>query len=158
MKIALGNDHAAVELKKYLVEKITAAGHEVIDVGVNSTESVDYPVYGAAGAHEVAQGRADRALLICGTGVGIGISANKVPGIRCAICSEPYSAEMSRRHNDANALAIGARVVGPDLAWMIVETWLAAEYEGGRHDRRVELINDLDGDTPDTTEVPRCPA
>lgn len=144
MKIALGNDHAAVELKQYLIGKITEAGHEVIDVGVNSNDSVDYPVFGAAAAHEVVEGRADRALLICGTGVGIGISANKVPGIRCAICSDPYSAEMSRRHNDANALAIGARVVGFDLAWMIVETWLAAEFEGGRHERRVNLIRDLD--------------
>ncbi|NLT29863.1 MAG: ribose 5-phosphate isomerase B [Propionibacterium sp.] len=144
MKIALGNDHAAVELKQYLAEKITEAGHEVIDLGVNSTDSVDYPVYGAAAAREVAEGRADRAVLICGSGVGIGISANKVPGIRCVICSEPYSAEMSRRHNDANALAIGARVVGFDLAWMIVDTWLTAEFEGGRHERRVNLIKDLD--------------
>ena len=144
MKIALGNDHAAFELKQYLAEKITEAGHEVIDLGVNSTDSVDYPVYGAAAAREVAEGRADRAVLICGSGVGIGISANKVPGIRCVICSEPYSAEMSRRHNDANALAIGARVVGFDLAWMIVDTWLTAEFEGGRHERRVNLIKDLD--------------
>lgn len=144
MKIAMGNDHTAIgmknEVKKFLEEK----GYEVIDLGTNSTESCDYPVYGEKVAMAVASGETDLGIAICGTGVGISLACNKVNGIRCCVCSEPYTAKLSRMHNNSNVLAFGARVIGDEMAKMITEEWLNAEYEGGRHQRRVDLVMDIE--------------
>lgn len=144
MKIAMGNDHTAIgmknEVKKFLEEK----GYEVIDLGTNSTESCDYPVYGEKVAMAVASGEADLGIAICGTGVGISLACNKVNGIRCCVCSEPYTAKLSRMHNNSNVLAFGARVIGDEMAKMITEEWLNVEYEGGRHQRRVDLVMDIE--------------
>ncbi len=144
MHIVVGNDHAGPDLKNHIKQHLSDLGHTVTDVGTNSFESTDYPDHAAQAAALVVSGEADLGILICGTGVGIGISANKVHGIRCATCSEPYSAVMSRRHNNANMLSMGARVVGPDLALMIVDAFLSGEFEGGRHQRRVDKITSLD--------------
>lgn len=142
--IAVACDHAALDMKRNLLELLDEMGLEYHDYGTYSCESCDYPVYAARAARAVAGGECDRGLLICGTGVGISLAANKVKGIRCVTCSEPYSAEMSRRHNNANMLAIGARVVGSDLARMIVRIWLTTDFEGGRHQRRVDMITALE--------------
>lgn len=144
MKIAIGCDHVGYELKKKVIDHLTEKGHEVVDFGTNSTERTDYPIYGEKAANAVASGECDRGIVICGTGIGISISANKVKGIRCVVCSEPYSALLSRQHNDTNMLAFGSRVVGGDLALMIVDAWLSGEYEGGRHARRVQMISDIE--------------
>lgn len=142
--IALGCDHGGYglmqEVKKYLDEH----NLEYKDYGTFSEESCDYPVYGEKAARAVASGECDRGILICGTGIGISISANKIKGIRCALCGDCFSAEMTRRHNDANMLAMGARVTGPGLALKITETFLQTGFDGGRHQRRVELITDLE--------------
>ena len=119
-------------------------GHEVIDLGTNSTESCDYPIYGEKVGRAVASGEADLGIAICGTGLGISLAANKVKGIRACVCSEPYTARLSRLHNNANVLAFGSRVVGSELAKMIVETWLEAGFEGERHARRVQMIMDIE--------------
>ena len=140
MKIVIGCDHAAYEMKEAVKAKLEADGYEVMDVGCHSNESVDYPKYGHAVGKAVASGEADKGIAICGTGIGISLAANKVRGIRCAVCSEPYSAKLSRQHNNSNMLAFGARVVGIELAKMIVDAWLTASFEGGRHQRRVDLI------------------
>lgn len=144
MKIGIGNDHSALELKAEIIEFIESKGHEVIDFGTNTAESCDYPIYGEKVARAVANKEVDCGILICGTGLGISLAANKVKGIRCAVCSEPFTAKMSRAHNDCNMLAFGARVVGAELAKMIVDTWLSTEFEGGRHQRRVDLIMDIE--------------
>lgn len=144
MKIGIGNDHSALELKAEIIELLEARGHEVVDYGTNSTESCDYPVYGEIVGKAVANGEVERGILICGTGLGISLAANKVRGIRAAVCSDTYTAKMSRAHNDCNILAFGARVVGAELAKMIVEVWLDTEFEGGRHQRRVDLIMDVE--------------
>ena len=144
MKIALGSDHGGYHLKeairKYLDEKNIA--YE--DFGTNSTASVDYPEFGAKVAEAVVSGACDRGILCCGTGIGISISANKVPGIRCAVVTETYSAKMSREHNNANVLALGERVVGEGLALEIVEVWLNTEFAGDRHARRVNMLGDIE--------------
>ena len=119
-------------------------GYEVINYGTDSTESCDYPVYGEKVGQAVASKEVDLGILICGTGVGISLAANKVKGIRAVVCSEPYSARLSRQHNNTNILALGARVVGIELAKMIIEEWLNAEFEGGRHQRRVDMIMDIE--------------
>ena len=144
MKIAIGCDHVGYELKKRVMDHLIGKGHEVVDFGTDSTERTDYPIYGERAANAVASGECDRGIVICGTGIGISISANKVKGIRCVVCSEPYSALLSRQHNDTNMLAFGSRVVGGDLALMIVDAWLSGEYEGGRHARRVQMISDIE--------------
>ena len=144
MKIAIGCDHVGYELKKRVIDHLTEKGHEVVDFGTDSTERTDYPIYGEKAANAVASSECDRGIVICGTGIGISISANKVKGIRCVVCSEPYSALLSRQHNDTNMLAFGSRVVGGDLALMIVDAWLSGEYEGGRHARRVQMISDIE--------------
>lgn len=144
MKIAIGNDHSAVDLKNTIMEYLTDLGHEVINLGTDSTESCDYPVYGEKVGRAVADGLADLGIAICGTGVGISLAANKVKGIRACVCSEPYTARLSRMHNNSNVLAFGARVVGDELAKMIVKEWLDAEYEGGRHQRRVDMLMDIE--------------
>ncbi len=146
MKIVIASDHTALDLKHELIKEIESLGHGVTDLGPHSAERTDYPLYGAAAANQVADGTYDLGVVICGSGVGIGIAANKVPGIRCCTCSEPYSAMMSRQHNDANMLALGARVVGNELARMIVRLWLETPYEGGRHARRVDQLKQLDQD------------
>lgn len=144
MKIAIGNDHVAVEMKQQITEHLQAKGIEVINFGTDSSERCDYPVYGEAVANAVAKGEVDCGILICGTGVGISLSANKVKGIRAVVCSEPYSARLSKQHNNTNILAFGARVIGIELAKMIVDEWLAAEFEGGRHQKRVDMIKAIE--------------
>ncbi len=144
MKIGIGNDHVALEMKNEIKEYLIQKGHQVTDYGTHSPERCDYPKYGELVAKAVASEEVDRGILICGTGVGISLAANKVRGIRTVVCSEPYSAGLSREHNDTNILAFGARVVGIELAKMIVDTWLSAEFEGGRHARRVEMIREIE--------------
>lgn len=144
MKIAIGNDHAATELKMHVMEYLKQKGHEVVNFGTDTTDSVDYPIYGEKVARAVAAGEFDRGILICGTGVGISLAANKVKGIRCVVCSETYSAKYSRLHNNTNILAFGARVVGPGLADELVDAFIDTEFEGGRHERRVQLISDIE--------------
>ena len=140
MKIAIGNDHTALELKQEIIAHLKERGYEIVNYGTDSPESCDYPVYGEKAARAVAAGEADLGVLICGTGVGISLAANKVHGIRAVVCSEPYSAALARRHNNANIVAFGARVVGAELAKMIVDSFLDAKFEGGRHQRRVDMI------------------
>lgn len=140
MKIAMGNDHSAVEMKKEIKAYVEGKGYQVIDFGTDHTESCDYPIYGEKVGRAVASGEADLGILICGTGVGISLAANKVKGVRACVCSEPFSAKLSKQHNNTNILAFGARVVGIELAKMIVDEWLAAEFEGGRHQRRVDML------------------
>lgn len=143
-KLAIGNDHVAVamknEIKAYLEEK----GYEVINVGTDSTDRFNYPVSGYKVAKMVASGEVDGGILICGTGVGISLSANKVRGIRAVVCSEPYSARLSRQHNNTNIVAFGARAIGIETAKDIVDAWLGAEYEGGRHQRRIDMIAEIE--------------
>ena len=131
-------------MKKEILAHLEEKGYQVIDIGTNSPESCDYPVFGERAGKMVASGEADLGILICGTGVGISLAANKVKGVRACVCSEPYSAKLSRMHNDTNILAFGARVVGTELAKMIVDEWLAAEFEGGRHKRRVDMIMEIE--------------
>ena len=143
-KLAIGNDHTAVEMKKELKAYLEEKGYEVINVGTDSTESFPYPVSGYKVAKMVASGQADGGILICGTGVGISLAANKVKGIRCCVCSEPYSAKLSKQHNNSNIIAFGARVIGIEMAKMIVDEWLNAEFLGGRHQTRVDMIMDIE--------------
>lgn len=140
MKIAIGNDHSAVELKNIIMDFLKEKGFEVLNLGTDSTDSTDYPVYGEKVGRAVVSGEADLGIAICGTGLGISLAANKVKGIRACVCSEPYTARMSRLHNNCNVLCFGARVVGSELAKMIVEEWLKTSFEGGRHQRRVDQI------------------
>ena len=144
MKIVIGNDHTALAMKKEIVKFLEEKGHTVLNVGTDSPERADYPIYGEKAAQLVARGEADCGILICGTGVGISLAANKVRGIRAVVCSEPYSAKLSKQHNNTNMLAFGARVIGPELAKMIVEEWLNAEFEGERHQRRVDMIMEIE--------------
>jgi len=144
MKIGIGNDHVAYQLKLEIVEHLKELGHEVVDFGHHNEERTDYPIYGEAVANAIVKGEVDCGVLICGTGVGISIAANKVNGIRAVVCSEPYSAMLSEQHNNSNIVAFGARVVGSELAKMIVDSWLDASYEGDRHGRRVDLIKEIE--------------
>ena len=144
MKIVVGSDHAAYELKEAIKEKLTAEGHEVIDVGCDSPESVDYPKYGHAVGRTVASGDAERGIAVCGSGIGISIACNKVPGIRAALCTSVEMAEMCRRHNNANVVCMGARMISQELAFDIVDKWMTTEFEGGKHLRRINEIEDLD--------------
>ena len=133
MKLAIGNDHAAVEMKNEIMDYLEGKGIEVVNVGTDTAERFDYPVAGDRVAKLVASGAVDGGVLICGTGVGISLAANKVRGVRAVVCSEPYTAKLSKQHNNTNIVAFGARVVGTELAKMIVDEWLNAEFEGGRH-------------------------
>ena len=144
MKIAIGADHGGYRLKEEIKKHLLEWGHEVADMGCHSADSVDYPDYAAPVAREVARGRYDRGILICGTGIGMSIAANKVKGVRCALVHDVYSAKMTRLHNDSNVLALGERVIGPGLAVEIVKTWLDTPFEGGRHKRRLEKIGVLE--------------
>ena len=140
MIIGIGNDHMAVEMEKLIANYLEEQGHHVIHYGTASQERCDYPIYGERVANAVVSGEIACGILICGTGVGISITANKVKGIRAVVCSEPYTASLSKQHNNTNILAFGANVVGPEMAKMIVSKWLEAEYEGGRHQQRIDMI------------------
>ena len=140
MKIAIGNDHAAVEMKKEIKAYLESKGHEVINFGTDTTASCNYPEYGKAVGMAVASGEADCGVLICGTGVGISLAANKVKGIRAAVCSEPVTARLTKLHNNANIICFGERIVGMETAKAIVDAWLDTEFEGGRHQTRVDMI------------------
>lgn len=144
MRIAIGNDHVAVEMKNHIKKHLEEKGFEVVNFGTDSTERCDYPIYGKKVAEAVASGECDFGVLICGTGVGISLAANKVEGIRAVVCSEPYSAKLSREHNNTNIVAFGARVIGIATAEMIVDEFFAAEFEGGRHQKRVEMISAIE--------------
>lgn len=144
MKLAIGNDHVAVDMKKEIKEYLESKGIEVIDVGTNSTKRVNYPISGYKVAKMVAKQEVDAGILICGTGVGISLAANKVQGIRACVCSEPYSAKLSKQHNNTNIIAFGARVIGIETAKMIVDEWLNASYEGGRHQTRIDMITEIE--------------
>lgn len=144
MKLAIGNDHVAVEMKQEIQKYLEEKGHEVINVGTDSTERFDYPISGYKVAKLVSSGEVDAGVLICGTGVGISLAANKVKGIRACVCSEPYTAKLSKQHNNSNIIAFGARVIGIETAKMIVDEWLAAEYEGGRHQARIDMITEIE--------------
>ena len=145
MKIALGCDHGGYDLKQHVIKVLEGLRHEIEDFGCHSKESCDYPDFGAAAARAVAEGRCDRGIVICTTGIGISITANKVKGVRCAHCADCLQAEMTRRHNDANMMAIGAGFTGPNMAERMVEVFLSTEFEGGRHARRVEKMMALEG-------------
>lgn len=144
MKIAIGNDHAAVELKQEMKEYLESKGHQVVDLGVNSTESCNYPEYGEAVGRAVVAGDVDCGVLICGTGVGISIAANKVKGVRAAVCSEPVTARLVKEHNNANIIAFGARIVGIETAKAILDAYLGAEFLGGRHQTRIDMIHEIE--------------
>jgi ribose 5-phosphate isomerase B len=141
MRIAIASDHAAFDLKAELAAHITSLGHELIDLGPATADSVDYPDYGYKLADAVASGAADRGVALCGSGIGISIAVNRHPALRCALVSEPLSAALSRSHNNANAIAMGARLIGPEMAKACVEAFLAGEFLGGRHGGRVDKLS-----------------
>ena len=145
MKIAIGCDHGGIVLKPAVIKALTELGAEVVDLGTYDESSVDYPVYGLKVAEAVASGDCDAGVLMCGTGIGISISANKVKGIRAAVVTNEFMAEMTKRHKNANIIALGGRVVTPEQAESIVKAWFTAEYEGGRHQRRLDMIADIEG-------------
>lgn len=142
--IVIGNDHAGLDLKKALIEYFNENNIDFVDVGTNSTQSCDYPEFAVKASRAVISGECDRGIICCGTGVGIAIAANKIHGIRCVCCSEPFSAKLSRHHNDTNMLALGSRVVGVELAKMIVSEFLNSDFDGERHNHRLELIKQIE--------------
>ncbi len=144
MKIIIGNDHAAPDMKKELVTYLEGLGHEVVNFGVDTTDSCDYPVIGEKVGRAVVAGEGDCGILICGTGAGISIAANKVKGVRAAVCSDTTTARLVKEHNNANIIAFGSRVVGIEAAKDIIKAYLEAEYEGGRHQRRIDLIHAIE--------------
>lgn len=144
MKIIIGSDHAGFDLKEKVIAKLKSDGFTVIDVGPETAERVDYPVYGSKVGRLVAANEGDYGIVICGSGIGISIAANKVDGIRAALCGEPLSARLAREHNDANVLAMGARLIGEAMAMEIVDTFLHTEFAGGRHSDRVALIREIE--------------
>ena len=144
MKLAIGNDHVAIEMKNKIKAYLASKGIEVVDVGTDSPERFHYPISGYKVARLVADGQVDGGVLICGTGVGISLAANKVRGIRACVCSDPYTAKLSKQHNNTNIIAFGARVVGIETAKMIVDEWLAAKFEGGRHQVRIDMITEIE--------------
>ncbi len=144
MKIAVASDHAGYRLKEYIKEFLKREGYQVLDLGTNSPESVDYPDYAAKLAELVSKSRVDRGILICGTGIGMSIVANKFPGVRAALCWSEETAALSRRHNNANVLCLGGRVLKPEEAVRILKVWLSTEFEGGRHLRRIEKIRKIE--------------
>ena len=144
MKIAIGCDHAAYTFKEEIKAYLESKGHQVVDKGCYSTDRADYPDHGIAVGEAVAGGEVERGVVICGSGIGISIAANKVKGVRCALCSEPLSAQLSRNLNDANVLAMGARLIGLEMGKAIIDAWFAAEFEGGRHVGRIAKISDYE--------------
>ena len=143
MRIAIASDHAAVALKGVLTAWLREQGHDVIDLGTDGTASVDYPDYGYAVAAALADGRAERGVALCGSGIGIMVAANRNPACRCALVSEPYSARLARTHNDCNAIAMGARLIGDDMAKACLDAFLTADFEGGRHTHRVQKLSEI---------------
>jgi len=143
MKIVLASDHGGYDLKEVIKKHLTEKGYEIMDLGTNSEESVDYPDYGYAAGEVVAQGKADKGIVFCGSGIGICIAANKVKGIRCALLTSIEMAVLAKSHNDANIISLGGRLTPPDLAIQIVDTWLTTEAEGGRHQNRIDKLNQL---------------
>ena len=146
MKIAIGCDHGALDLKTKVIAHLTAKGYEVVNFGTDTLDSCDYPDYAAPAAKAVASGECDKGIVLCTTGIGVSITANKVKGIRCALLSDVMSARMTRQHNDTNMMAIGAAVVGQMLALEIIDTWLGTDYEGGRHQRRIDKMMALENE------------
>jgi ribose 5-phosphate isomerase B len=144
MKIAIGNDHVGYQLKLHICKYLLEKGYELIDFGTGSTDRTDYPIYAKRVAQAVVNNECEKGILICGTGVGISIAANKVRGIRAVVCSEPYSARLARQHNNANIVAFGSRVVGISIAEMIVDEFLSARYENGRHQKRIDMVSDIE--------------
>lgn len=144
MKIGIGNDHAATQMKFEIADYLKELGHEVVNFGTDANDSCNYPEYGEKVARAVVANEVDLGILICGTGVGISLAANKVKGIRAVVCSEPCTARLSREHNNSNILAFGARIVGIELAKTIVKEWLDAEFLGGRHQTRIDMITDIE--------------
>ena len=144
MKIAMGADHGGYSLKEIIKKHLVEAGHEVLDLGTHDTQSCNYPDYAAKVAYAVADKDADLGVLVCGTGIGMSIAANKVKGIRAAAVSDCFTAQATREHNDSNIICLGERIVGPGLAMRIVDTWLEASFQGGRHQTRVDMINELE--------------
>ena len=144
MKIAIGNDHIAVELKEHIKKYLEDKGHTIVNFGTDTSDRTDYPIYAKKVADAVVSKECELGILICGTGIGISMAANKVKGIRAAVCSEPYSAALTRQHNNANIIAFGARVIGTATAEMIVDAFIEAEYEGGRHANRVDMITAIE--------------
>ena len=144
MKIVIANDHAAVDMKMEIMTYLQELGHEVLNIGTDTAGRCNYPEYGEKAARLVVSGEADCGVLICGTGVGISIAANKVKGIRAAVCSEPTTARLVKEHNNANMIAFGARIVGPEAAKAIIDAYLNAEFQGGRHAERVALIGAIE--------------
>lgn len=142
--IALGSDHVGIELKEKIMEYLNEEGIEYKDYGCYTNERIDYPKYGFAVANAIKSGECEKGMIFCGSGIGISIAANKVDGIRAVVCSEPYSAKLSKEHNNTNILALGARVVGQELAKMIVSEWLNAKFEGGRHQNRIDMITKIE--------------
>lgn len=143
MKIGIASDHGGFELKEYLKEYLKKSGMEVSDFGTNSEEPVDYPIYGERCARAVANGEVEKGVVCCGTGIGISIAANKVKGIRCALCTDENMARLSRQHNNANMLALGGRTTSNEEAQKILDAWLITEFEGGRHQRRIDMIENI---------------
>ena len=143
MIIAMANDHGGLALKKIVKEHLIERGYKVVDLGTHSEESVDYPIYGKACGEAVASGKADLGIVVCGTGIGICIAANKVKGIRCGLCTSVEMAELTKKHNDANMLALGGRTTDAELAIKITDTWLDTEFEGGRHKRRTDMLDEM---------------
>ena len=144
MKVAIGNDHTAVDLKMEVMEFVKSLGHEVLNLGTDNTESCHYPVYGEKVGRAVAAGEADCGILICGTGVGISLAANKIKGIRCGVCSDTTTAHLIKEHNNANIIAFGARIVGNEQAKDIVKSYLEAEFMGGRQQTRIDMIHEIE--------------
>ncbi len=144
MTISMGCDHGGFELKEHIKAYLEQKGHTIVDCGTNSKESCDYPLFGRAAAKAVSSGQCEYGIVICTTGIGISIAANKVKGVRCALCSDPLAAEMTRRHNNANMLSMGAGMIGKNMAERIVDVFLSTEFEGGRHQRRVDEITDIE--------------
>lgn len=144
MKIVVASDHRGFQVKARILNQIAELGHEIQDFGPDSSDIVDYPDYGANASRAVAEGRADRAILICGSGIGMSIVANKFPGVRAALCHDELTAEMSRRHNDANVLCLSSDLLGERLTFRMIEIWLDTQFEGGRHARRIAKINDIE--------------
>ena len=142
--IAIACDHGGLELKETVKAHLQEKGYEVRDFGTNSTDSCDYPDFGAPAARAVAAGECEKGILICTTGIGMSLVANKIPGIRCGLCSDPLSASLTRRHNDTNVLAMGAGIIGSNLALEIVDVWLTTAFEGGRHQRRIDKVMALE--------------
>ncbi len=154
MRICIGSDHRGVQVKQQLVELIERLGHEVDDIGVDTNDAVDYPDIAAIAGEKISHGEVDRAILVCGSGLGVNVAVNKCPGVRAAPCHDDLTAELSRRHNDLNVLCLSADLLGAKVVDRMVEIWLTTEFEGGRHARRVQKISALDERLPEREQPP----